>query len=222
MPLKDRRLYPKAYEGIALPEYGREANVLKSKTFDLGVARTLHRVEIGGNVLWTMQATSRTAYIDIYLNDQQRDPIRFQLGLFIRGTPFSRIFVSNPAQAGETITLFYAVEEVDNIQIENPALQFTEIDVTKSTAFQALADIVIAAPANGTEILPANANRRTAIIGNLAGQATTMRIGPHGVGAAIGAELAPGESISLDTTQAIHGFEATAAGELVTRVWTED
>jgi len=177
---------------------------------------------MGGNVLWAMQATSRQAYIDLYLNDQQRDPIRFQEGLFIRGVPFSRVFVTHAAQAGQTITLFYAVEEIDNIQVENPALQFTMIDLTKATVFDSLADIIIVAAAVAVIVVPALATQRTAIIASLAVNGQTCRIGDATTGAARGIELAPGESISISTTEAIYAYNPAGANITLSRVWTAD
>lgn len=215
------RIYPQSHEGVAIPEYGIDTNCLKSKLFDLSVARNLVEIPIGGNVLWSMEATSRTAYLDVYLNDQLRDPIRYRLGLFIRGVPFSRIFVTNAAQAGETITLFYAVEEIGKIEIENPSLRFTEIDVTKASVFDSVADVTLGAAAT-TQILPANAARRSAIIGNLAGNAQVLRIADSNAGAARGQELQPGESITIDTTEAIYGYNPGGAGQDVSAIWTED
>lgn len=215
------RIYPQSYEGIAKPEYGFETNCLKSKLFDLSTARNLVQVEIGGNVLWTMEATSRTAYMDVYFNDQLRDPVRYRLGLFIRGVPFSRIYVSHPAQAGETLTLFYAVEELSKIEIENPSLRFTEIDLTKATVLDSVADVTLAATAT-TQILPANAARRSAIIGNLISNVQVLRIGDAAAAAGRGQELAPGESITIETTEAIYGYNPGGAGQDVTAIWTED
>lgn len=215
------RIYPKAFDGVAQPEYGLNANVIKSKTFDLAVARNMHAVEIGGNLLWTMEATSRTAYIDVRFNDQLRDPVRYRLGLFIRGMPFSRIYVTNAAQAGESLTLFYAVEERGKIEIENPSLQFTEVDITKSTVLQSATDVTLGAAAT-TAILAADPARRAVIIGNLSTNAEVLRIGPVVAGAARGQELLPGESITLETTAAIYGYNPGAAGQDVSVIWTAD
>lgn len=215
------RIYPQSYEGVAKPEYGIDTNCLKSKVFDLSTARNLLEIEIGGNVLWSMEATSRTAYIDVYFNDQLRDPIRYRLGLFIRGVPFSRIYVTNPAQAGETITLFYAVEEMSKIEIENPSLRFTEIDITKASVLNSATDVTLAA-ASTTQILAANAARRFAIIGNLTANAQILRIADSNAAAARGQELAPGESITIETTEAIYGYNPGGAGQDVSVVWTED
>lgn len=124
------RLYPKSFEGQAPQEFGIGANILKTRTFDLAAARDLEEIEIGGSCIWAVAASSLTASIDIRINDQLRDPVTFQQGMFIRGIPYSRIYVSHAAQVGATITMFFAVEEdVRNIQIINPSSQFNHVNV---------------------------------------------------------------------------------------------
>ncbi|MFH1931046.1 MAG: hypothetical protein ABIN18_05595 [Pseudomonadota bacterium] len=215
------RLFPKSFEGQAPREFGMGANILKTRTFTLTVARDLEEIEIGGSCLWAIAATSLGAWIDIRVNDQLRDPVRFQQGMFIRGIPFSRLFVTHDAQAGETITLFFAVEaEVNNIEIVNPSIGFNNINVTKATVLDTVADVALAAAAT-TQILAANAARRQALITNLAANASTFRIGDAAAAAARGVELAPGETIGLETTEAIFGYNPGAI-QSVGVAWTED
>jgi len=128
------RLYPKSFEGLAPREFGIGANILKTRTFDLTNARDLEQIEIGGSCIWAMSASSLSASIDIRINDQLRDPLTFQQGMFVRGIPFSRVYVSHAAQVGATITIFFAVEQdVRNIEIINPSTQFNNINVGEIT-----------------------------------------------------------------------------------------
>lgn len=237
------RIYPKSHEGVAIPEFGIDANVLQTKQFDLGAARALQRYEIGGTLLWVAAASSRGAYVDVYFNDQLRDPIRFGLGMFIRGVPFSRIFVSHPAQAGESITVLYAAETVDNIHIENPALQYTEVEIaaaslaalesvdlnaatintlSKPGIMNSQVDLVIVAGAAAVMILAIHGTRRAAIIGSLTANTQVIRVADANCGANRGQEINPGEEITLYTSAAIYGYTAAGVNQTVSRLWTTD
>jgi len=80
------------------------------------------------------------------------------------------------------------------------------VDVTRSATIVTTPDVVMAAAAR-TAILPANAARRRALITNLAAGAATLRIGDSvNTDAARGTPVAPGETITLDTTAAISGW----------------
>lgn len=218
MSAKDRRFYPIDRVSGALPEFGIDANSLKTITFDLTDARNLQQYEIGGSVLWAIDSTNASATMQIRLNDQLRDPIPVSIGLFIKGVRFSRIFVSNTAQAGESITLLYCTEEFNNIAIENPSGAVATVNMSKSNTLQTAADVAVGAGA--TLVLAANANRRAAMIGNLAGNTHTMRAGDANVTATRGAEVAPGESFVVETTEAI--YFCNGGGDKVSVVWTED
>lgn len=215
------RLYPKSFEGLSPREFGIGANILKTRTFDLTNARDLEQIEIGGSCIWAIAATSLTAQIDLRINDQLRDPLTFQQGMFLRGIPFSRLYVSHAAQAGETITIFFAVEaEISNIEVVNPSIGFNNINVTKATVLDTVADVALGAAAT-TQILAANADRRVALVTNLAANVSIFRIGDAAAAAARGVELAPGETVSLETTEAIHGYNPGAI-QSVGVTWTED
>ena len=200
------RIYPRAFEGQAPREFGQDANILKTRTFNLAAARNLEEIEIGGSCLWALTATSLGASIDIFINDQLRDPITFQQGMFLRGIPFSRVFVSHAAQAGETITIFFAVEQdIRNIEIVNPAIAFTEVNLTKSTALFTPNDVALAAAAT-TNLRAASAIRRSLNITNLAVNLNIIRIGDVTASATKGIELAPGETLYIENTDSIYAW----------------
>lgn len=215
------RLYPENYEGQAPKEFGIDANVLKTRTFNLAVARDLEQIDIGGSCIWAVAATSLGASIDIRINDQLRDPVTFQQGMFIRGVPFSRLYVSHEAQAGETITIFFAREQdVRNIEIVNPAIAFTEVDLTKANTYVSNNDVAMIAGAT-TVIQGANILRRVVYITNLAANLATLRISGN---AAInrGTPLAPGETLIITTTAGIVGYNPGAVDQNVALSYTED
>jgi len=223
MVLQRGRIFPYPPKGEAPPEFGIDANVVKTKLIDLTGARvTPERLEIGGSILWAVAATSYGALLNVRLNDQMRSPIPFQHGLCIRGSRFSRLYLTNAAQPGETITLLYATEEIDNIQIENPGAAFAMIDLTKATVFNSLVDLTLVAAAAAVAVLPAIAARRIAKLGNLTVNNNIFRIGDATCAAAIGQELAPGDIIEIATTEAIFAYNPGPGDEDISRIWTED
>ena len=78
--------------------------------------------------------------------------------------------------------------------------------VTPGNTFAGISDVALVA-VTATEILPADAERLTALIKNPSSNAASVRIGTTGsTGAAQGFELEPGESIIIATTAAIVGY----------------
>lgn len=215
------RLYPHSEVRKAVPEYGFGKPVVKVRYIALDNATTLRKTEIGGNVLWVLDCSSRTAYAEARINDQQRDPIRLREGLFIKGMAFSRMYISWAAQPGEYIRVYYAHDEMGIFDIKNPALQFTQVDFTKASVLESLADINCP-NATLTQVLAANATRRAAIFGALAANTGTVRIGDNQATATRGQELAPGDSITLSTSEAIYVYNNSGAAQTISRIWTED
>lgn len=76
------------------------------------------------------------------------------------------------------------------------------------------ADASVAATTTA-QVLAGRADRLTAIIKNLAANAAPIRVGDAGTAAAQGHELAPGESIALDTTSAIYVYNSHGSAQSV-------
>ena len=227
------RIYPRPPQGEAPPEFGIDANAVQMRVIDLAVARvTPERIEVAGSVLWAVTGTAQTALVNVALNDQQRAPIPFQPGTFIRGVRFSRVFITNAAQPGVTITLLHAVEGPGNIQVENPAAQFTAVSLVpatiaallaKPTVLNSLAHLALVAAAPAAAILPANPARRAALITSLNTNTAEILIGDlANVGPARGLQLMAGDTVVLHTIQAIAGYTPGPGNQTVTRIWTED
>lgn len=98
---------------------------------------------------------------------------------------------------------------------------YLQIQVVKASVLNSVADVTLAATAT-TQIIGTVAARFCALVCNLAGNTQTFRIGDSNAGAARGVELAPGESISIETTEAIYGYNPGGAGEDVSVIWTQD
>lgn len=215
------RIYPYDPTGMSPPQFGLDSPDMKSITIPLDNARTLHKFNIGGNVLWAARASSIGATVDVRFNDQRNDDIEFTRGFAIMGSKFSCIYVTNTAQAGESITLIYSVEQYEQLRFLNPDISYTEIELVKATTLDSSADIALGAAAQ-TLIMAANANRRSIIVKNLAANLATIRVGDVGAAAAEGHELAPGESIQLDVTAAVYAWNPGAVAQSVSVVEIED
>lgn len=112
----------------------------------------------------------------------------------------------NNAGAGQKVPVevFGAVFNATNIGIMSPAVLAgaADVSVNATTTTQ-----IIAADAVNTE--------REVIIKNLLANAATMRIGGATAAASVGHELAPGESITLNTKAVIYAYNAGAAAQSV-------
>lgn len=208
-------------QGQSPPEFGINAPVVHTKQFDLTNARDLVEVPIGGTALWCITASDLNAWIDVRFNDQLRSLVRYQMGLFIRGTAFSRIYVSNDAQAGKTLDLLYVTErDLSRFEISNPAIAYNSVGLANAQVLESIADVTCNAAAT-TLILAANANRRCAMITNLSTNISTLRIGDAGAAATNGLPIAPGTTVSISTTDDIYAYNPGVA-QNVAVTYTED
>jgi len=72
--------------------------------------------------------------------------------------------------------------------------------------------------AAATLLLAADALRTYALIGNVSTNTVTVRIGPAAVAAATGIPLEPGETLSIATTAAIYGYQASGGAVTINAV----
>lgn len=134
----------------------------------------------------------------------------FEKGLGIRlpeGEGYTRVRVENTVLgAPNTIRFAFSDESVD----DSRAIFTSALQLAGSTLADT-ADVTVNAAAT-TAIVAANASRRSVLVGSKATNGGTVRIGtPGGVGAARGAELAPGASIELETVSAVSIHNPTGA-----------
>lgn len=201
------RMYPVPNEGQALPRFDAGAHAVRSITIDLTNARNGERIPIGGNFLWLASANLASAAITIaFSRENSSEGIPFKQGTAIKGVRFSEILVTNTAQAGVIVTLIYITEASQALEVVNAGITIATVTLTKGLTLTDAADVAMVAGAR-TAILAANANRRRAFITNLAAGAATLRIGNSAtVAAARGIPVLPGETIVLETTAAISGW----------------
>jgi len=103
----------------------------------------------------------------------------------------------------------------------NGYLQVDIHDSPKATILNTSSDVSLLAGVT-TMIVGADADRLCIIIANPAINTQTFRIGNASTDASTGIELAPGESIEIETTAAIYGYNPGSGAESVSVMWTEE
>ena len=122
------------------------------------------------------------------------------------GDQFSSVRFKNTDGANPLVVTFAAGfgDLVDN------ETQLTgAVTVNVPVGLSSTADVALAAAAK-TLILAADIGRVEALITNLAGNVATLRIGDVNAAAARGVELAPGQTITLETEGAIYAWNPGA------------
>jgi hypothetical protein len=144
--------------------------------------------------------------LQVEVVEGQYDGIQYQDGAAV-ASPFGTVMLGHDGS-----NVFPVVVDSDGY------LQIQEI---KASALNSATDITLVAVST-TQILGLVAARFCALICNLRANTQTFRIGDISAGATRGIELAPGESISIETTEAIYGYNPGGSGENVSVIWTEE
>jgi hypothetical protein len=121
-------------------------------------------------------------------------------------SPTDRVTIFNEGGGILTLTVALSMGRISDDRLNVSGTVSTQ--ETKAATLTSTADVALAAAS--TIIKAANTTRRAIIITNTHA-ANAVRIGEVSVAAARGAYLAPGASISLDTTAAVYGYDASAA-----------
>lgn len=228
-PAPAGHILPVSFEGEAPPRFAEDASQFFTRVVNLATARDQEPFAATGTILWAITASDVAALVTVHFNDRRGQGIPYQQGMMLRGMRFDRLFFTNSVQAGETLTFFYGVEKFGNINVENAAQAGTTSTLasattnllTKPTVFTSTADLSIAG-LTAAVLLAANAARREAIFSNLAANASPFRVGDAAVGAAEGIELGPGQTLILNTTAEVRGFNTAAGAQSITIAETRD
>lgn len=109
-----------------------------------------------------------------------------------------------------------------NISVDGGGrLQIDIVDEPKASVFNSVADVSLPATAT-TQIVGSLATRLCVLISSKKSNTATIRIGDSNTGVSRGIELAPGQSISIETTEAIYGHNPAAVAVFVSVILTED
>ncbi|RLG23041.1 hypothetical protein DRN85_10125 [Methanosarcinales archaeon] len=121
-----------------------------------------------------------------------------------------------------TVALGHDGSNVYPVKVDSSGyLQVDIHDSLKATVLNVSSDVSLTAGA-ATMIVAADADRQCVMITNLAANTQTFRIGNASVSATAGVELAPGESIEIETTAAVYGYNPGGSAESVSVIWTEE
>lgn len=197
---------------VIIPSVEERATELRAFTIDLSVARTEAPLvlNLSGNWLYCRQATPSTAQATIQFNTQRGDGIPFGLGFLVKGLPFTRLYLTNSAQAGATLTLFYSDDS--RMEIINPSAEIQQVGVVKAdTVVHGAQTVGVAA----VSVIAANPLRQRVTLQADDGNAGIIWVGGSGVTVAnsIGF-LQAGDSITLQNTTQIYAISDTAAQDL--------
>lgn len=202
----------------AAPLFGNDAASIRVFTVPLDNAREGEKINLGaGTFIWAISATSKTAELSIQFNDQQSALVPFKQGQALGGLEFTRSYITNTSQPGESITFFTIRETRRRIDTVNPSVDTAVVRLEQPTVLDTIADVSAAAN-SATQVLAANSTRTRAVIHNLSG-ATTLRVGDAGVLAGRGLPLPPNTSVEIFATEAISVFNNTGAAVDVAVMW---
>lgn len=195
------------YLKINLVAGGYSQHEYQDGTVNTGAYGTLMLGDDGAN----MQSVSVDAggRLQVEVVQGEYDGVQYQDGAVV-GSPFGYV-----AMGHDGANVFPVVVDSSGF------LQIHVVSEPKATVFNSVADVTLAATAT-TQILPTLTSRLCALICNKKGNTQTLRIGDSNAGATRGVELPPGATISIETTEAIYGYNPGGAGEDVNVVWTQD
>jgi hypothetical protein len=100
-------------------------------------------------------------------------------------------------------------------------LQIDVVDEPKASVFNSIADMSLPATTK-TQIVGENTARLCVLISSKKDNTATIRIGDSNTSASRGIELAPGQSISIETTEAVYGYNPAAVAVSVAVIYTGD
>ena len=198
--------------------------VPKSFVIDLSIAAVDLEYSIAGNILYLLSAPDGDSYIDVKFNGVKESPIRLyaQMGLV---TPFARFYVTTPAGQAGNITVLYAVEAPDFLEIiDNRSATSADLAAVRNELQGDIAaedfdqTTVGAAAAN---VIAANADRKGCSVQALSTNTGIVYLGfDNTITAAVNFyELQPGMSFVFDDYRGDVFAFGSAAGQVV--AWGE-
>lgn len=132
------------------------------------------------------------------------------------GSTFNRVRIENPNPGAITLTLAFGIGEIRDSRLSATAA----LNLTKASNLTTVAD-VSCANAAATQVIAVNTTRRRVLVQNL-DIAATLRVGDSSVTAARGHRLGPGETLELQSTEAVFVRNDSGAAVLVSIVEEAD
>ena len=210
--------YPLYSEGLSPSQYAELESAVRVVTIPMDAARTDQLWPVTSAWLFCYQASNRSVYMDIKINDITSENVRIKKGCFLPFS-FNKLYVTNTAQAGEYLTLVLG-------RPNNPYIQPT---ISAMDAFHvggvltSIADVVCTNAGNPNLLIAQNLHRAELILksSRLNIGPNPLRIGDGGAAAAEGIELDIGDTIILNTTSAIYAHNPNPGNQTVTIAYIE-
>lgn len=118
----------------AINQVKARPQIYKTVTLDLSTARSEVEVPLSGNYLVVFEATDFSSNVKVRFNESYMDALTLTKSRGLR-IPFYRVFISNEAQAGKSVTLIFGVSDAT---IEALA----QVEVTMSGLIDASGSVV--------------------------------------------------------------------------------
>ena len=199
--------------------------VPKSFVIDLSIVEVDREYSIAGNLLYLLSAPDGDSYIDVKFNGVRESAIRLyaQMGLV---TPFAKFYVTTPAGQTGNMTILYAVEApdflevIDNRSATSADLSSVRNELQGDIAHEGYNQTTIGA-APVVEVIAANADRKGCTLQALSTNTGIVYLGfDNAVTTAVCFfELQPGMSFTFNDYRGDIFAVASAAGQLV--AWGE-
>lgn len=93
---------------------------IRTTRIDLGTARSDAKLEASGDFLWAQVASSSSANVRVAFSDTSNGAFLAKEGFFLAGVPFSPLYLTNDAQSGEWIELFWLTLPGGQTEALNP------------------------------------------------------------------------------------------------------
>lgn len=153
-------------------------------------------------------ALTATGAFSIGLDDNGLTPWEAGLSANLEpGETYSKVRITDLSGAPNTVEMCLGYGQFKDARFT--LLGSITTSPTKATAFASVPDVVCGA-AGQTILAVALATRRQLIVSNLAANASTIRVGDVGAAAGEGVELAPGQTLIVDTAAAVYAWNPGA------------
>jgi hypothetical protein len=180
---------------------------------DLSVTRSDYILPFTGTYVKAIEATDQDANIDIVLNEAPNDTINVTKGRALR-TPFYRIYITNAAQAGKTLTLGIGVESA-TFRVEDEGVVNISGSIRSGGADGTPVQAIVSVTNVSKTLVAANGNRRTVLIQNHGTNPLYVGITTPATTANCPILLQQYQSVTLETTAIVYGIRGVAAAQNV-------
>lgn len=137
------------------------SQVYATRTIDLSTARSNEEFSVAGNYFIILDATDLNANIQIRFNTLAADQLTFKKRQGVE-VPFYRLFITNSAQAGKTITLIYGINDTPlKIVDQSSVFDINSVAHQESNGVNLYNKTCVAAATEYSQALPANTKKLT-------------------------------------------------------------